>query len=91
MTKNVTVVTTGTALCIADSTHVAACVKMLVANTNLYQLCRVLVPTNQPLFSHSGMQQRLPTSIANLLDVTIASLAWSKSTLTDSDIFTRLG
>ena len=89
-TKNVMVVTTGTALCIANSTRVAAYVEMSVANTNLYRLCRVVVPRNRSLLSYRGVQQRLLTSIANLLDVTIASLAWSKSTLADSDIFTRL-
>ena len=47
---------------------------MSVANTNLCRLCRVVVPTNRSisLFSHRGVQQRLPTRIASLLDVTIA-------------------
>ena len=47
---------------------------MSVANTNLCRLCRVVVPINRSisLLSHRGVQQRLPTSIANLLDVTIA-------------------
>ena len=51
------VVTTGTALCIAidiygiaDSTHVAAYVEMSVANTNLYRLCKVVVPTNRSIY-----------------------------------------
>ena len=76
---------------IADSIRVAPYVEMSVANTNLYWLCRVVVTTNRSislLISHRGVQQRLPKSIANLLDVTVAS---SKSTLADSDIFTRLG
>jgi len=87
------VVTTGTALYKADSTRVAAYVEMSVANTNLYHLCRIVVPTSRSisLFGYRGVRQRLPTNIANLLDVTIASLVWSKSTLTYSDIFTRLG
>ena len=70
------------------STRVAAYVKMSVANTNLYRLRRVVVPTNRSisLFSHRGVQQRLPTSIANLLDATVASLVWSKSILADSNI-----
>ena len=77
-------VTTGTALCTADCTRVAASVEMSVANTNLCRLCRVHVVActdKSNLFSHRGMQQRLPTRIASLLDVTIASLAKSKSTL----------
>lgn len=59
--------------------------EMSIANTNLYRLCRVVVPTNRSisLLSHRGVQQRLPTSITNLLDVTIASVVWSKSTLVD--------
>ncbi len=48
---------------------------MAMCSTNVCRLCRATIPTKHSisLFSPGGVQQRLPTRITDLLDVSVAS------------------